>query len=105
MSIPPPSRSEKFGQATILWLVVTFFSIPLWDLAQMLFEAYRYGSLPSAVMESLLKPVGTILGLMLLFGIHAEHGIGSIVSHYWPAFLISSAFTVLFLRWWWRPIP
>ncbi len=102
MNGSPPSFSEKFAQAAVLWLFASFFSIPLWDLAGGLSEAYRDGSLPSAVMESILNPAGIILGLLILFAIRAEDGIRAIVSHYWPAFLISSALTALFLRWWWR---
>ncbi len=101
MNAPPPSLSEKIGQVTILWLFTTFFSVPLWDLADLLFYAFRFGS-PHSLSEIFLKPVGTVFALMLMFAIVAEHGIGSIADRYWPAFLISSAFTALFLRWWWR---
>lgn len=87
MSVPPLSLGEKLALAILLWLVVTFFNIPLWDLAGGLFESYRAGSLPRAVVETILKPVGTILGLMFLFAIRAEDGIEAIVSHYWPAVL------------------
>lgn len=97
----PISPKEKFAQATALWLFAVFFSIPLWDFADLLFHAFRFGSLHS-LSEIFLKPVGTIFGLMLMFAIVAEHGIGSIAERYWPAVLISSAFTALFLRRWWR---
>ncbi len=101
MSPRPISRQEKFAQATALWLFASLISIPLWDLANVLFDGFRWGSLHS-LAEIFLKPVGTVLGLMLMFAITAEHGIGSIAERYWPAVLIASAFTALFLRWWWR---
>lgn len=101
MSYPPPSRSEKLAQATALWLFTCLISIPLWDLADLLFHAFRLGSLHS-LSEVFLKPLGTIAALMFMFAIVAEHGIGSIAARYWPAVLIASAFTALFLRWWWR---
>mgnify|MGYP006893436324 CR=1 FL=1 len=101
MNRRPISPKEKFAQATALWLFTVLLSIPLWDLASLLFSAYRFGSLHSLV-EIFLKPAGTIAGLMLMFAIVAEHGIGSIAERYWPAFLIASAFTALILRGWWR---
>jgi hypothetical protein len=101
MSRPPPPLGEKFALAIIFWLIATFFSIPLQDLAHMLFATYCDGSLPGALLETILKPAGTIFGLMLLFMLRAEDGIGAIISYYWPALLIASAFTALFL-WWWR---
>ena len=88
MNRPPPSRSEKFAQATALWLFASLVSMPLWDLADLLCHVVRFGSLHS-LAELFLKPLGTIAGLMFVFVIHAEHGIGSIASHYWPAVLIS----------------
>lgn len=103
MNVPPPSLSEKFALAILLWLFASFVSVPLWDLADMLFHAYRDRSLPRALVDLFLLPGGTLMGLALMFGITAEHGIGSIAERYWPAVLIASAFTVFVLRrWWWR---
>lgn len=101
MSPRPISRQDKFAQATAIWLFASLASIPLWDLAGILFDAIQFGSLYS-LAEIFLKPFGTIFALVLMFGITAEHGIGSIAERYWPGVLIASAFTVLFLRWFWR---
>lgn len=103
MNAPTPSLSEKLALAMLLWLFASFVSIPLWDLADMLFHAYRNRSLPRAAVDVILLPGGTLMGLALMFGITAEHGIGSIADRYWPAFLIASVFTAFVLRrWWWR---
>lgn len=102
MSIAPPSLSEKVAQATALWLFASFISIPLWDMAYVLFAAYLDGSFLRALAGFLPSPGGTVLGLVIMFGIHAEHGIGAIAERYWPAGLMASAITILFMGWYWR---
>lgn len=102
MNVPPPSLSEKLALAILFWLFSSFLSIPLWDLADMFFHAFRYGRLVSALLDTFLSPIGTIFGLIVMFGITAEHGIGSIAERYWPAVLIAFVFTALFSHWWWR---
>jgi hypothetical protein len=102
MDDPPSSLGVKLTLAIPFWLFVCFISIPLWDLADMLFQAYRHESHLSALVDLLLHPGGTLFGLILMFGITAEHGLGSIAERYWPAVLIASAFTAWLLRHWWR---
>ena len=98
MSLPPLSRREKVIQAVATWFAMVIISIPLWDVADMLFHAVSFGSLA----ELHRWPMGILVGVILIFGMHAEHGIGSIAERYWPAVLIASAFTALLLRSWWR---
>ena len=102
MRTVPPSLSEKVAQATALWLFASLVSIPLWDIAYVLFAAHHEGAFLRALSDLLLSPGGTVFGLVIMFGIHAEHGIGAIAERYWPAVLIASVFTALFLQWWWR---
>lgn len=102
MSRPPPSLGEKFAQATFLWLIVTFFSVPLWEAANIIFDDFQFGRFHSLIRH-FLNPVETILVAMILVGFRAlEFGHAAFVSRYWPAVVIASAFTALFLRWWWR---
>ena len=49
MSRPPPSLSEKFAQATFLWLIVTFFSVPLWEAADIIFDDFQFGRFHSLI--------------------------------------------------------
>lgn len=97
------SLSEKLALTIVVWLIAAFVSIPLWDLADVLFHAYRDKSLSRAVVDVFLSPGGTLLGLGLMFGATAEHGFEPIAERYWPAVLIASTFTVFTMRrWWWR---
>ncbi len=103
MNLPPPSPNGKFALALFLWLMACCLSIPLWELACGLFNAYRYKDLVPTLVEILLSPLGTIAGLMLLFGKVAENGIGAIAEHYWPGFLIATGFTFWIMWRWERP--
>ncbi|MDP1839470.1 MAG: hypothetical protein Q8N31_09990 [Reyranella sp.] len=101
MSPQPPSLGAKIFTAAATWIVLAIVAIPLWDLADMWFDGLRFGYFPS-LLEPLFNPLGTFLGLMLLFMMRAEDGIGPLVSHYWPVVPIASAFTAFLLRPWWR---
>lgn len=102
MSRRPLSCQEKVTQAIVLWLPTSLLSIPLWDLTLTLFQSFRAERLAHALMDVFLNPFGTLFGLMYIFWLVAEDGIGSIAEHYWPAVLIASAFTAWILSHWWR---
>ena len=58
MAVPLLSLSEKLALTSVVWLIAAFVSIPLWDLADVLFHAHRDKSLSRAAVDVILSPRG-----------------------------------------------
>lgn len=99
MNRRPLSLREKVIQTVAIWLAMAVVSIPLWDAVTLL--PFCLLTPPGPADVHICLPVLTIVQTFENW-MGAKRDIGPVAAHYWPVPMIASAFTVLFVRWWWR---